>query len=305
MDDIMRKEGVILLVLGMLLLASCKSNTNTGDFSAHTGTQGLLMEFVTNQPPSKLYEGEPVDVMVEVRNKGAYPQSDSGYRFEGMMFITGFDPTYIQMDTPQPLDSDLFGKDQYNTEGGYTLMKFTGAPAILPTGTDTYKITLLATACYRYQTLASATVCIDPKPYARTFSQKVCSIHDVSLSGGQGGPVAVSAVEEEVTTNSIKFRITVKNVGGGRVVDYTRWNTECPDFEYQSLDYVDVQAMLSGAMLSCRPQNPIKLIDGTASVICDAAKPPDEVDAYTTPLQVYIDYGYSDSITRSLEIAKG
>ena len=69
----------ILLILLVLMLSSCQSGANQRiverDF--HTGTQGLEMRFLPSAPPSRVYEGDGVDIIVEVKNRGAYPISSA------------------------------------------------------------------------------------------------------------------------------------------------------------------------------------------------------------------------------------
>ena len=55
--------------------------------------------------------------------------------------------------------------------------------------------------------MADVVVCIDPDPYSVVQEQKVCNIGDVSVSGGQGAPIAVTRIEEEVGSDKIYFRI--------------------------------------------------------------------------------------------------
>ena len=294
----------ILLIIVLLSLVGC---TRTGSPSEpdkyHTGTQGLDISFMTGTPPTKIYEGDDLSIVVELTNKGAYPTSDSGNRFDGKLFIGGFDTTYLPVSpTNIDIDSGLYGKDQYNSEGTYDTETFNAYSISLPPEADSYSPTIQATACYKYKTTASPVVCIDPDPHSSEAEDEVCTVKDVSLSGGQGGPVAVTKVEETVTKDTIKFKIHFRNVGNGYVIDPEYIGSDCPDTDRENLNKVQVKVRMSGAYAQCKPQNPVHLINGEGYVVCDTQKPYESTPAYTTPLQIELVYGYSSSITKKISI---
>lgn len=242
-------------------------------------------------------------IVVELTNIGAYPSGDSGEPFDGRLFIGGYDAAYIPLTpTSIQLESDLYGKDQYNSDGTFDTETFEATSVSLPEETDTYGPTLQVTACYYYKTYASPVVCIDPDPYSSEREEEVCQVRDQTLSGGQGAPVAVTRVEESVTKENIKFKIFFRNVGNGYVVDSDYINSDCPDTDRENLDRVDVSVSMSNAQGSCRPDNPVRLVNGQGFVVCDFPKPAESVAAYTTPLQVELVYGYSNSIEKKVTI---
>ena len=94
------KKRVSLLVLMIFLLFITISGCDTGSTSAeyvdrdyHKGTNGLEMKFLKNAPPSKIYEGDKLDIIVELENKGAWPTSDI---FKGKLYVSGFDLNSIR-----------------------------------------------------------------------------------------------------------------------------------------------------------------------------------------------------------------
>ena len=89
----------------------------------------------------------------------------------------------------------------------------------VPFGADKYSPEILVTACYRYKTIADPKVCIDPNPFRAVQERKVCEVRDQSLGGGQGAPVAVTKIEEQVGSDKIHFRIFIQNVGDGEVIE--------------------------------------------------------------------------------------
>jgi len=273
------------------------------------------MSFMADMPPAKMYDNMPIDLVVEIKNKGAYPQPTSitgwaiiitpGTKGIGTLYLSGFDDTLIMGMPKQMSIPNLEGKNPYNLEGGYDVVSFRGNIINFDSrNIDSYNANFLVTSCYNYETIASQTVCVDPEPYSTKEKTKVCTIPpSYSLSGGQGAPVAVTKIEETVLSDKIQFKIYMKNLGDGKIVDKNRLNIDCPySLDYTNLNKVYVSGRVSGYSLSCKPNNPINLINEEGSVICTVPKPAMSKSAYTIPLQVKLEYGYSSSIQKSVEI---
>jgi len=306
-----KKMGIIGLIAIFLLIAGQACPRRTGEEVVESryriGNEGLIMDFMRNMPPNKIYDLDELRVGIELKNRGAYPSSTDNNNFIGKLYLRGFDPSYIIFNEGswQEVDRNLFGKDQYNPEGGYSMIDFTSSVIQLPSGVEFYRPTLLVTACYEYQTIANPVVCIDPNPYSAEVREKVCTVHDVSLTS-QGGPIAVTRVEEAVMKDKIQFKIHVQNVGGGLVVDINELS-DCPGNlkEYVNMNKVDFSADISGESLyDCRPGDyQIDLYNNQGFIICYATKPA-AGDAYETPLKIQLDYGYMSSISKQIEIIK-
>jgi len=312
----MRKIILIVIIFLLFFSFGCTPETGETGVDYRKGTQGIVMNFMTDMPPAKMYDNMPIDLVVEIRNKGAYPQPNplTGWAINvvppnakgvGTLYLSGFDNTIIVGMPKQISLPKVEGKNIYNPEGGYDVVSFRGNIINFDSRkTDSYNANFLVTSCYNYETLASQTVCIDPEPYSTKQKTKVCTIPlSYSLSGGQGAPVAVTKIEETVLSNKIQFKVYIKNVGDGKVIDKNRLNIDCPySLDYTNIDKVYVSGRVSGYSLSCRPNNPIRLINGAGSVICTIPKPAMIKSAYTTPLQVKLEYGYTSSIQRGVEI---
>lgn len=347
-----------LIALTLLLTAQegCRfkrGSTDVKDVDIHTGYQGIVINFLQDAPPLKMYEDTNFKIALELRNKGTCdvgPSSKDDCR--GYVQIEGFDPSvfngfggmgsfFVSPRTgifAQEIP-DIPGKSVYNAEGGYDIISFpspdSSAYAILPEEVDSYKPTILATACYRYVTEATPIVCVDPDPYGIQIEDKVCTLRDVVLTGGQGAPVAVTKVEESVITTRgggpqyIQFKIFVENkgntlggkktssegvgaVGRGIVMDPDAVLEErggsygCGKPDYLTVDTVRISGELSGVPFNdCRPDNyEIKLDkNGRGFIICTAWIP-SEGSPYTAPLHIRLDYGYINTVSRTTEIVQ-
>lgn len=306
----MKKIIIIVLMISVLLFSmGCsggKIGTKNVEEDYHTGTRGMEMYFVKNAPPYKIYDRDNLEVTVELKNLGAYPNTDS---FVGKLEISGFDKAAISgsWDGGNTIPPTLQGKTQYNPEGGYTTMTYRDSDGVdVPFDYDSYKTDIIVTSCYKYTTVASPTVCIDPEPYKLVQEKKVCQISDQGL-GSQGAPVAVDRIEQEVSSDKIYFRIFIRNSGKGTVILPDKYN-ECPfELDHQDIDMVIVSAKIShDSSPVCNPQgtvsDPVRLVNGRGVIFCSFNKPVAVQSAYLAPLQIETSYVYSESISQRIEI---
>mgnify|MGYP001357091853 FL=1 len=173
----------------------------------------------------------------------------------------------------------------------------------VPDGADSLTQNIKATACYKYNTELFASACIDPNP--RSTGTKVCTPHTLSFGGGQGGPIAVTSIEQETGKGKVTFKINFENQGGGTVFDTHKGIMNChTDLDYQDIDIVDVTAKISNKALTCEPNGGVgvRLVDGQGFVYCYYTSGDLGDDAYSTQISVFIDYAYRNSITKSIEI---
>jgi hypothetical protein len=238
--------GILFVFLLSVFSTGCDlikkdgGKTEATDFKR--GPSGLVMQFVKNYPGDSYIASsgtEKILVMIDVRNKGTYPEGDhfSG----GSIYISGFDDEIIDMTgltdaekgaltkeqlkakqienkTKKLSDSDMFlpAASPINPLGGFSTVEFEGNVIAENLKIDEYNPTILATACYPYATKASPTVCVDPLPFDDR-QEKVCNIGSYTLPT-QGAPVAITKIDQEAATGKIQFRISIKNVGDGDVL---------------------------------------------------------------------------------------
>jgi len=122
------------------------------------------------------------------------------------------------------------------------------------------------------------------------------------MGSGQGGPVSVSAVRVNTIGDKAHFKIEVNNAGKGKVIRIH----ECPfDLEYDDLNKAKYYVTLSGKRPEkCSPSNEVRLINGKATIFCTFVIPSENKFAYQTPLEIKLDYGYMESISKKVEIIK-
>ena len=302
--------------LVILLLNACSLQKQASKDPIRTGSEGLQLILIDNLPKEIVVgnDDQPIIFSIDVRNRGAYPETLEGTEFVGFVWFSGFDPKAMPIEPVGTALTPIEGRNPANPAGGQALVDFSAK--ILPKNLNVgkYSPKLLANVCYRYQTIANPDVCIEPDQLSTTLSRitPVCRAKDVSL-GTQGAPVAIDRVEQTTLPNEIQFKITIKNVGKGEVVDPT---ASCSSqgsalLTRQNLDRVKASSVKIGAEgkeLACRPldeNNMVRLIDGTGYIICTLSKKDITIKtAYVTPLTITLSYDYKQSVDKQITINK-
>ncbi len=308
------KKSVLLILL--ILIAGCgQINPQTEQprpQEFRTGTEGLYMEFLQNLPPPQIVaDGQTkLQAVLKVENRGTH---DMGTGTKNMIFLAGFDKNILNLQNNNEGQriGKLTGRGPFIPQGDFTNLNFE-ADIYLPQGTDKYVPTLLAIACYRYITQASAQVCIDPDPYSPFSKQKVCTPQTVS-TGSQGAPIAVTQVEVIPAPKKTRFVIHIQNVGNGHVfkdegASYEHCNPYKAGLAYNELNQVKVTdvSLASEKLLStCKPLSNdgyVPLVNGMATLHCETGNLGTIQTAYMTPLNIQLEYGYRQSVSRQVEI---
>lgn len=299
-----------MILVACVFMHGCafSASQRPGPIDYRTGSEGLSVRFVTNNPPYQLYDDEEVHVILEVWNRGAHEVSS-----ESKVYLSGFDKSIVlgMATSGQPL-TKLEGKTQYNPTGTYTNVEFQGDLQNLAVkNIDRLAQTFLATICYEYETLASGTICLDPDPFSRSATEKICTPGPVSL-GTQGAPVAVSSVDVEPLKGKARFRINIANVGGGLLFrPGSQYLGQCNPYSstglgYKDVDYVridDVKVGSTSIKSSCKPVsdvNYVRLDNGAASIYCELTTLTGPV--VQSPIMVSLAYGYRTSASTNIEI---
>ena len=236
------------------------------------------------------------------------------------------------------------GRSQINPQGDELIASLIATTGKLDTQSERRISTITANLCYPYKTMLSTTVCIDPDVAGLRPGKKVCSVSvaGIPFASGQGAPIAITKIESlmvpEIDKEVIKpqFLIYVENKGSGNPVNLdgfrqacgndfdktdpinNRWNvatlkaftpdkngngveplvccpnkySECPENEADLNDLDKITGF-------------IRLQDKKDFVRCTFKNGiPKGFDAYTSPLQIEIDYGYVQTISANFVIQK-
>lgn len=300
----------LIVLLCLLFLTSCNrlsqgenaDQTASALARAQTGTSGVEVNFVTNYPPSKIYDINDLVALIEVKNKGNYDLNPG----DCFVRLGGFDPNIIRSIDYVQACGDIDGKDVYNLDGGFKQIEYKTTAINLPDNIFEYSPNLNLQLCYKYQTKANPLVCVDPLFYDVTAQQKSCIPKDVGMGGGQGGPVGVSSVGVEMIGGTAMFEISVRNFGSGKVLSPYSAISNCGESNvgYDDLDKVNFDVeMTGGSLVSCTPSDRVlRLSNGAGKIMCSFDI--NGASAYETPLMISLDYNYMTSISKSLQVVK-
>ncbi|MFC1723478.1 hypothetical protein ACFL0V_05045 [Nanoarchaeota archaeon] len=308
----MKRIMIIGLIILCLLIIGCgaKKDGDIDSYDFRKGTQGLTMKFVDGMPPSTLFVGSQFSLGLNIKNDGAYNIMDMGD-------IRISVPDAEAFDFPEGKEQffTLEGKSLYVKEGQEQVIGFPMNSKCIPYGTyrKNYTAKIQAIACYPYETVAQADICIDTMFYTRQKGQKgACEMKQVSLSGGQGGPVGVTSVPKPNILDSgekisVQISIPLKNLAGKGVSVFNP-SVTCEDFRTKPeatkrMNEIEFVATLAGKPMKCRPAKILKLKQARdTGILCEI-----EVDknagAYTTPLMVHMKYHVLQKAIKEVKVS--
>jgi len=300
----MEKRVLALFAVFLLVLSGCagvkfgqtkEQAANMLDTS-NVGVKGVTINFVKGQPPDVLFTNTPLDIVLELKNEGAFAVSN------GVVSISGYDSQWIDLQ-PQEKTFSLDPKTKFNTFGGYDTAQFSSKAIYLPRGTDNLDQNFLATVCYKYRTEARIPVCIDPNPTS-VLENEACRVTQVvpGIAGGQGGPVSVTAIREDAAPGQVSFLITIANQGDGSVIEESSL-TRCPgELKFNDIDAVRYSARMSGVNGICKPDFKTRLSNKQGTVHCTFNLADSTSSSYQTVLELDLDYGYMSQKAKSVKI---
>ncbi len=234
------------------------------------------------------------------------------------------------------------GQSIYNPTGGQDTLTFHAQTKEIPTLTESHLSTIIATSCYDYETITTQEVCIDTDINQLSFSEQVCTAQDINLGGGQGAPLAITKIETNIIPYTDyddtvyvrpQFIIHIQNKGNGDVVNKEKLSEACSaagldryDYDlvflekimlsdeylvyrfngYNSETHKEIEITGDTDTIECTP-NPIKIDKDKDNYIRCTVNPGlirQDQAAFTTPLYIDLDYGYTTSIAKDVTIEK-
>lgn len=308
-----------MIITLLIIVSGCigGSSEKKADSDYKTGSEGVYLKFMDEAPPNTILMDSNFIIGVEVGNRGSHDVED------GILVFT-LENSYIDflswgsssMATSEISEKSVNfaaeGKGVYNPDGDRGLITMNVKSNRLEDQTETHTSTIIATACYDYKTEFARTVCVDTDILNLRKTEKVCTVEDIVLSGGQGGPVGVSVIKETVspvdkTGRTVpKFSIKINNLGDGQVIAPGKHGTICSSskVDKESFNKVKVDVMLGRNTLKC-DRDTVTLRNKEATVYCELK---DGIiansDSYTSPLTITLQYGYVTTASKRVEIRR-
>ena len=324
----------LILVLFLIGCTTGTTKTTTKDIDVRVGFAGLVMEFLKNTPPQKVFEGDVFPVIIKVRNTGAFSLKDN----DKSILSLGIEKDYtkkvellaggkIEEVKENAASFNLEGKSAINQKGEEEVISYNIQAGKVDPQSEAHPSTVIATLCYPYQTISESTVCIDTDISNIRPGKKVCKLQDIVFNNGQGAPVAVTKVEMQILPSQEsqqspqgygiivpQFLIYVENKGQGTVIRKESSNEFCTQSgtTHKNLNIVYVDAYLSNQKLKCQLEategtsfpGHVKLKDKKDIIWCSNKEGIPAQDTYLTPLKIVLSYGYTQSISANYFIQK-
>lgn len=310
----MFKYKAVIVLLVLIFVAGCANigggssffnrdkNSGFEEEIIFEGTNGLELAFLEGAPPKEVYQNSPFDIVLEMHNDGALDIT-SGTAKLGISLLFDVDDTKKSFQT-------IMGKENFQL-GETSQVRWDGIDLKQTTVRKDSREDINVQVCYEGEVLAQPEVCIRPRPGKSGVLEGGCTVGEKSVSGGQGGPIAVTKildndVREDGDSNVITFRIQVENVGGGDIIDrdeVDRCTLSARDKQEARID-VEV-GWLDGTKFECNKNTNRKLVmnNGKGLITCKSSPVPND-QHYSTPLNIKMNYGYVDSIKTSLTVKK-
>ncbi len=326
----MDKKLILIGIVLIFVVSGCsegglgrgKKNPIT-EVDVRKGTDGLKIEFLPNSPPQNVFAEIGFPISLKIKNIGAFDIAEDNKetsQIESGIVVFGFEKAYMDIPEGKVL-FDVKGKSIYAPLGDEEFIIVNARAGAIGPQSETHPSTIFATACYPYETIFGASVCIDTDIIGESEKgQKACIVKDLAFTNGQGAPVSVTKVETRMLPQDdgkIKphFLIYVKNAGNGQVINISKIDRACSSeqLDYKDFNTLKVNATLSGVELDCDPAEGMqktaeaRLRDKEDLIRCtyDGGGGIDAgLDAYVAPLRVELDYGYTFTISKNIIIEK-
>lgn len=334
----MKKINIVSITAIIIFLAACNTagTNNNSDINVRVGFTGLTLELLKNTPPQRMFEGDIFPFVIKIKNNGAYSIKDDKRAVVSLIVEKDYTRNVQllnegKLEIAEGRSSSAFftilGRTQIDPKGGEEIISYNVQAGKIDPQSEFHSSTIIGTVCYPYETVLSATVCVDTDITNLRPVKKVCNAQDLIFGNGQGAPVAITKIETRMLpfditagsppTDKIRpqFLVYVENKGPGLVIKEESVNDFCTksNTEHGNYNIVYVEAYLSDKKLVCRLESKpnsdelghIKLKDKKDIIRCYQEEGiPRTYDPYLSPLKIVLKYGYTQSISANYFIMK-
>jgi hypothetical protein len=310
----------MLLIALMFLITSC----NGGGFGGsddepeinkeiYKGTEGVILDFFDLLPNDAL-EKEELNFAVKIENKGVYPVTNAKLIItleKGFIGVLN-KGTHIFVQE----DIELDGKDFFVDFDDFIVEEVAIKINDLDELSAYHDSFIFTNFCYDYHNTLYADVCIDTDPYNLNAIEKPCQGGEtLNFGSGQGGPVTVERIETRmfVENDNVRpqFKIYLANRGQGTVIKKNTIDQVCNNVElgqeiYNTIELTALEfSKYNLNDFNCIPEE-LNLRRDQEFFVCTLKQGiPKTISTFKTPLQLELDYGYTESLTKEIKIMKG
>ena len=295
--------GFVLVLSGCGMLGGGSGLAPIVTPELRTGAQGVAAEFLQASPPDVLFDDADVLVRFSLHNRGAAQVNRASYVLEA-------NPgAFLVLDERAQGSFAIGGKQSTDPLGEKLFFEVGARTLAMPGNLETILEQLVLHTCYPYSTIASATVCVDTSVGSVREGAKVCTEGMVSLGGGQGGPVSLSAVNlQSVPLDEFRVRpqveLTFHNSGGGEVMLSQESDALCSGRLAESSNKARVRVFLSEVPMQCS-SGELVFREGAAKIQCTLEEGIETIQGtFYSIVRAEVDYGYHQVERKSVRITR-
>lgn len=307
-----KNHSAVFFISALLLLAvACKpaQQQTAGGFVG--GTQGLTMSFVTDAPPSQVFDGNkfPFHVNVQLQNVGEWDITNPN---DVQVTISGIRPEDYQLaaaDLVKPSPSQILAtkKDASGTviNGGIVNVDFPGFNFKQTLAADIQQ-NVYAYACYKYGTKVLSDMCV--KKDLSSTDNTVCTVNADRTVQNSGAPVQLTSIREsQAGTDSILLTLTIDHKGTGAVaLKGSGCSTDISKKDKVTLTITGLNGLTCTGLES--PTSPaadtvsgvVTLFSGTRQITC--TQPTGGQGDFVKPISATLEYDYNQFITTPITV---
>lgn len=315
------KLSLTYLLVLVIILSGCtggSSNKSVTDADINKGTEGIIMQLEKNAPPEKVFEDTTFPIIVSLHNKGTFDVKEES---KGYISI-GTEKNYVELGEEKELmEFEALGKSIFDQNGELFFLDVTAETKKVGAQSELRASTIFITACYPYKTTLGTSTCVDPDIFQSDKRKKACEVKDLVTNNGQGAPVAITKIETRMVPSDeggenfarAQFVIHIENKGNGEVLTNEREKIKnaCTSnpLGFKDFNKIRITAKLSNEELDCSidetTEATVTLRDKKTIARCTSLDSIQRnVDAYTAPLKIELDYGYTHTISKDITIEK-
>ena len=317
--NFMRKLLLLLLVSGILLVAGCAD----GDVRLATdpfvgGNVGVDMAFISNAPPSIIFDGGdyPFAVSVRLENKGEFDIREG----RGFLQIQGissseFSVSESQLRIPFPeLQGVRKATDATVRRGDVQVATFPELNYKEFLGGDLPINNFRVRACYEYETRSSTQICIKQGNIDGLRPNEICKIDERKRTANSGAPIKIQNLEQNPKGRTgIQISFEIAHVGPVSNTWFPRDDDQCDPRVGNPNLYklrVEVEPIVGGRYVAqCTGPGfnggnigEVTLHDGQPTRVICSFEIGEQTSDFETRLNINLGYRYSEFIEKPILI---
>lgn len=312
----MMMKKIFYLITFLLIIISLTGCDRDGGTTTRTGKayiggeEGLSFEFDEDAPPDEVMDDgqESFPIRLMVKNEGEYTIDKGGI----VASLSGISKSDFDLKSLHAKsDFDLQRKEKTTgAEGEENILDFDDAKFVNDLAAD-FETTIFADVCYRYRTVAAASICLKRDSVQSRKSRDACEIRsdDVDYENS-GAPIQVISVKQYPGgSNRVTFTFVIENKGDGKSYLANHFTSDCiveDEFMSDELN-IEVTSPSRNIGVTCdtldgSSKGTIKLFNNKRTVTCSINTGSLQKTAYEGRVNIKLDYFYRNDVSKDITV---